>query len=175
MKLDLSEIINTPGMHTVQEVDEPCSEDLGLVCTSPVKGRIELTNTGNLLLVKGKVNTEIKLECGRCLNNFTMPVEANVEEEFRIEKGGDAIQALSMDEEDTSANLIINNILDLQDVIRQNLLLVLPIQPLCKPDCKGLCPTCGKNLNVRKCTCPPAEPESPFHVLADLLEEDSGC
>jgi uncharacterized protein len=58
------------------------------------------------------------------------------------------------------------------ELIRQNLLLVVPIKPLCRPDCAGLCPTCGENLNVRKCTCPPAEIESPFKVLADLLEED---
>lgn len=173
MKLDLTEIARTPGMHVAQEVDEPCPRDAELECTQPVKGQLQFTNTASLLLIEGEIKTEVKLECGRCLVDFTMPVEATIKEEFQLEKAGDAICMLPMDEEDVSAGLISNNILDIQELIRQDLLLTLPIQPLCKPECRGLCPTCGKNLNVRKCKCPPAEPESPFQVLAELLEEEN--
>ena len=172
MKLDLSEIARTPNMHVAQDIDEPCPRDTELECTQPVKGRLQFTNTGRLLLIEGEIKTEVKLECGRCLVDFTMPVEATIEEEFRLENIGDTIQVLPLDEDDVSAELVSNNMLDVQELIRQNLLLAPPIQPLCKPECMGLCPTCGKNLNVRKCTCPPAEPESPFHALADLLEEE---
>lgn len=173
MKLELSEIARTIGMKSTQEVDEPCPEDLGLRCTSPITGSIRLTNTVTLLLVEGDVKAEVVLECGRCLVDFTLPIEAHIEEEFRLENVGDAIQVLPVEEEDQTADLVSNNFLDLQELIRQSLLLVLPIQPLCRPDCRGLCPTCGKNLNVRKCICPPAEPESPFKVLAELLEEEN--
>jgi uncharacterized protein len=171
MKLDLSEIARTPGMQAVEEIDEPCPKEFELECISPVKGLVKLTNTGSLLLVEGEIGTHVKMECSRCLVDFACPITASMEEEFRIEKVGDAAQVLPM-EEDASIELLSNNILDLQELIRQDMLLVLPIQPLCKPDCKGLCPTCGKNLNVRKCTCPAAEPELPFKVLAELLDEE---
>jgi len=174
MKLELSEIARTPGMHATQEVDEPCPEDLGLRCASPVKGKIQISNTGSLLVVEGEIRTEVTLKCSRCLTDFTLPVETSIQEEFRLVKVGDAVRVLPMDEEDTSTGVIDNNILNVQELIRQSLLLVLPIQPLCRPDCQGLCPTCGENLNMRKCLCPPAEPESPFKALAGLLEEGEG-
>lgn len=171
MKLDLSEIACTVGMQAVQTVDESCPEGLGLDCVSPVKGWIRLSNTGSLLLVEGEVKTEVKLQCSRCLVDFTLPVEARIEEEFRLEKVADTVRVMPADEEDVTSELISNNLLDIQELVRQDFLLVLPIQPLCKPDCKGLCPTCGENLNMRECACPPAESESPFQALAELLEE----
>lgn len=173
MKLDLSEIAKTPGMQAVHDVDEQCPNESALDCVSAVKGQIRISNTGSLLLVKGEVKAEVRLECSRCTTDFVLPVEADVEEEFRLEKVGDAIQVLPIDEEETTPDLMSGSLLDVQELIRQNLLPVLPIQPLCKPDCKGLCPTCGENLNVGKCQCPPAESESPFGVLADLLEEEN--
>ena len=173
MKIDLSEIAGTPGMHSTIEVDEPCPRDIDVVCTTPVKGRINFNNVGELLLITGHIKTDVKIECGRCLVDFTMPIEAEIEEEFRLERVGDAIQALPMEEEiDISLEVVKNNILDLDEMIRQDLLVELPIQPLCKPDCGGLCPTCGENLNVRQCMCVAGDVESPFHALAELLDEE---
>ena len=172
MKLNLSEIAGIDGMHAAQVIEEQCPQDLGYECAVPAKGRLEFTNTGSLLLVTGDVETELKLQCGRCLVDMTYPVHLKVEEEFRLEKIGDAIRALPLDEGDTESELVKDNILDVQEVIRQDLLLEVPIQPLCRPDCRGLCPTCGENLNLRKCACPPAEPESPLKVLAELLEDE---
>jgi uncharacterized protein len=172
MRLDLSELAGTAGKHISVDIKESCPPDMDVTCTKPVKGKLTFDNTGTLLLMNGEIETEIKIECGRCLVDFTLPVESPIEEEFRLEKVGDAIQILPLDEEDTDADLVQNNILDVQELVRQALLVSLPIQPLCRPGCEGLCPTCGENLNVRKCQCPPAEPESPFKALADLLDEE---
>jgi len=173
MKLDLSEIARNIGMQATQKVEEACSpEELDLDCVSPIEGEIKFMNAGSLLLAKGKVSTEVRLQCSRCVTDFVIPIEAGIEEQFRIEKVGDSIMALPMDEEEATAHLVSNNILDMQELIRQNLLTAVPIQPLCRPDCKGLCPTCGENLNVRQCVCPPEEPESPFLALAELLEDE---
>lgn len=172
MKLDLSEIAGKVGKHVAVEIDAPCPKDMDVTCTSPVTGKLTFDNTGTLLLISGELGAEVKLECGRCLVDFTMPLESEIEEEFRLEQIGDSIQILPLDEEDVAPDLIEHNLLDVQELIRQNLLVSLPIQPLCKPGCAGLCPTCGQNLNVRKCQCPAAEPESPFKALADLLVED---
>ncbi len=175
MRLDLTEIARTIGMHAEQAIDEPCPAELGLDCTSNVRGILKLSNTGSLLIMNGKISADVKFPCSRCLVDFSMPIEAPIEEQFRIEKIGDAAMILPMEEEDEAAEtaLVKNNVLDVDELIRQNLLLVLPIQPLCKEDCAGLCPTCGENLNVRQCSCPPGDLESPFHALADLLEDDT--
>jgi uncharacterized protein len=60
------------------------------------------------------------------------------------------MKALPFEEEDESTDMVNNNMLDLEEVVRQSILLTLPIQPLCRPDCKGMCLTCGENLNMRK-------------------------
>jgi uncharacterized protein len=172
MKLDLSEVVSNPGMHVTQEIDEPCSKDLEIDCVAPVKGTLKFSNTGTLLLIQGEVHTEVRLECARCLVEYTTPVKVEIEEEYKLEKVGDAMQALPIEEEVGTPDLIKSNVLDVTELARQNLIVELPIQPLCKPECSGLCPTCGENLNMRKCSCPPAEPESPFIALADLLGKD---
>jgi uncharacterized protein len=172
MKVDLSEFASKVGGNVSIDIDDTCPHEKDLKCTTPVKGQVTLANTGTLLLIGGEIHTEVKLECGRCLSEFTQPVESTVEEEFRLEKIGDSIHILPMDEEDIAPDLIQHNILDVPELIRQNLLVALPIQPLCKPDCQGLCPTCGQNLNMGKCKCPPAESDSPFKVLAELLEDE---
>ncbi len=160
-------------MRSTQEINEPCfAEDEELECVSPVTGVIEVTNSGSLLLIHGKVKTEIRLQCGRCVSDMIMPVEGEIDEQFRLVHLGDSIVAMPEDEEDTDQELVNNNILDLEELIRQNLLVGIPIQPLCTPDCKGLCPTCGQNLNAEQCNCPPETRESPFQALAGLLEDE---
>jgi uncharacterized protein len=173
MKLDLSELARTIGMHAVQEVDEQCRPvDVGFECVSPIQGELKFTNTGSLLLITGEVHTDVRLECSRCVTDFIERVDASIEEEFSLDRVGDSIQALPLEDDEISLPIITNNQLDVTELVRQNILVVLPIQPLCMQDCKGLCPTCGENLNVRQCPCPPAESESPFQALAELLEDE---
>ncbi len=173
MKLDLTEIAKTIGMHAEATIDEPCPPDMGLECESNVHGKVKLTNTGTLLVLSGEVIADVKLECGRCLVDFAAPLKAEIEEQFRLEHVGDAVGVFPLEEEDENTLLVNNNLLDVDELIRQNLLLVLPIRPLCDEDCAGLCPTCGENLNTAKCECPPPKVDSPFSVLADLLDDET--
>lgn len=172
MKIDLSEIARTPGMHATQVIDEPCPDDLGVTCTVPVKGQVSFTNSGSLLILKGEVYTEVRLECGRCLSEFRYPVTAEIQEQYRLQRIGDAIRVYPLDEDDAISNLVVNNVLDLDELIRQSVLIAMPIQPLCRADCEGLCPSCGQNLNMGKCTCLHDDVDTPFKMLAELMRED---
>jgi len=172
MKIDLSEIARTPGMHATQEIDEPCPDDMGVTCTVPIKGQVSFTNTGSLLILKGEVCTEVRLECGRCLSEFQYPIAAEIQEEYRLQRIGDAIRVYPLDEDDAVSNLVVNNVLDLDELIRQSVLIAIPIQPLCKADCKGLCPSCGQNLNMGKCICLRDNVDTPFKALAELMREN---
>lgn len=173
MKLDLSEVVLNPGMHGSVDIDESCPKDVGFTCKTPLKGQVRVSNTGTLLLVEGEVKTTVEFECSRCLSTFSTEVDAEIEEEFRIEKIGDSMRVLPIEEDDLESEALVeNNILDVDELVRQTLLVELPIAPLCKEECKGLCPTCGENLNMRECTCPPVGTESPFQALADLMDEE---
>lgn len=174
MKLDLSEIVRNVGRRAATDIDEEGNtEEFGFASEGLITGELKFNNTGQLLLITGSVHAALILECSRCLVEFVQQVDSQVEEEFRIDRSGDMIKAVPIDEEDGPEwDLIKNNILNVRELVRQNLTLEIPMQPLCKDDCKGLCPICGANKNITKCSCDEIRPSSPFDVLAELLKED---
>lgn len=179
MKLDLSEIAAHLGKRIKYELHEkpPVDADSGLKCVEPIAGEIAFGNTGRTIDVRGKFRTAIELECGRCLRTYQMPVTSTIEEELPIE-GVPWAPEVGEEEEDRLPEeeadpLFADNIFDLDEYLRQSILVNVPIKPLCEEDCKGLCPHCGANLNDGSCECPPDSEESPFAVLASLLEKES--
>jgi len=111
-----------------------------LTLTKPVKIKVHLTNTGTTVLLKGSFETEAELECARCLKKFPAPLKAEVEEEYaknpplKITKE----KEVELKEEDFIYPIEEDNTLNLEEVIRQNLILALPIKPLCQENCKGV-------------------------------------
>ena len=130
------------------------SLDDRLVVVAPFHGHVHFVRVGAGLLVTGDLETTVELECSRCLTLFQQTVRFDIEEEFRptldITTGARLVQ-----EPDQDAATLIDerHILDLTEVVRQDLLLSLPTSPLCRPDCRGLCPQCGQNLNEGSCHC----------------------
>jgi len=172
MRLDISELARTPGMRATQDIDETCSlAECGIDFVGPVTGRIELTNTGELLLVRGSIGAEVRLLCSRCATDFVTAIHADIAEQFRLVHTVDQVIAVPMEGEEDISEILHGHILDVEELIRQNLLTEMPFQPLCRPDCEGLCPICGQDLSEGECECYRSTAESPFGALADLLEE----
>lgn len=174
MLVSISELVKTPGERKVVLMNEALPPESGIELATPVTGKITLTNTGTLLLVSGKVRAEVVTPCSRCLENATIPVETEILEEFRLNPGAGPEGQTTVDsefEEDVES-LVTESGIDLQELARQALLVAMPLQPLCKEDCVGLCPQCGRNLNLGECGCAEALPDSPFAKLANLLDKD---
>jgi uncharacterized protein len=114
------------------------ADDLELA--APLDGQVTLTNTGGLLLLRGDVHTRLRLECGRCLAPTEQDVRADLEEEFDLVTSRNAFhqEEVQAVDEDTPASVIRGNVLDLGELLRQNLLLAAPLQPLCRDDCAGI-------------------------------------
>jgi uncharacterized protein len=125
--------------------------------SSLVRGRVTLTRTDRSLLVKGIVDSEVELTCSRCLNPFHCPLALNIEEEFFPTT--DIVSGAALPQSDDPDHFTIDerHILDLTEALRQCALLAIPMKPLCREDCAGLCPNCGHNLNLGPCSCPPQE------------------
>jgi uncharacterized protein len=125
--------------------------------SSPVRGKVTLTRTDRSLLVKGIVDSEVELTCGRCLNPFRCPLRLNIEEEFFPTT--DIVSGAALPQSDDPDHFTIDerHVLDLTEALRQCALLALPMKPLCREDCGGLCPGCGHNLNFGPCKCLPQE------------------
>ncbi len=102
--------------------------------------RIESVTEG--VLLTGAVTADVRGECGRCLDEFSAPFSAEIVELFAY--------PASLTDETTDADEVQrleDDLIDLEPVVRDVVVLALPITPLCRPDCSGLCPDCGQRLD----------------------------
>lgn len=136
----------------------------------PLRWEADITNTGGALLVTGTVDGEATCGCARCLEPVTFPVTGEIEGYFLVGSEDAAPDDMEDDEFDYLPD---DKAIDMAPLIQAALLLEMPQIPLCSDDCKGLCPSCGANLNEGACACPDdagGEPskENPFSVLKDF-------
>lgn len=138
---------------------------------SPLHWQLDITNTGDAFLVSGTVEGEAEGSCARCLEATEFPVTGEIEGYFLINRDDSAPNDLEGDEFDYLPD---DKTIDLAPLIEQALLLEMPNMLLCSDDCKGLCPTCGTDLNKGECDCASHEPaddrgaNNPFAVLKDM-------
>ncbi len=140
LRFDLTEVIRTPGMRQVYEIDEPPFVDQDVEYVSPVTGRISVTNTGTMLLVRGPMQMTISLECSRCLEPVRVPISTDLEEDFDLQVVDDPKhhdQQVRIVEEEIG-QVFEGKTLQLDVLLRQSALLAAPLQPLCREDCPGI-------------------------------------
>lgn len=137
----------------------------------PLSWQVDITNTGDALLVTGTVEGEAKTACARCLDAFGFSVTGDVEGYYLLDETKAAPEDMDDDEFEV---LPSDNIIDLEPLITAALLLEFPLIPLCDDECRGLCPQCGANLNEGPCGCEPVPddgddtPPNPFAALKDF-------
>jgi uncharacterized protein len=133
-----------------------------------IQGDCHMLRTQRSILVKCLLNTEVELSCNRCLGKFLQPLKIRFEEEFFPTLDILSGAALPQPEESSAFTIDEHHILDLTEAVRQYALLAIPMKALCKKDCAGLCPTCGKNLNEGRCDCPGQGADPRWSKLAEL-------
>lgn len=124
------------------------------------EGIINVGKTPQGLIVQADFSAETTLECVRCLAEFDTELDWSFTELYAFDKRSITDSGLLLPDD---AHL------DMAVLLREYALLEIPISPVCKPDCKGLCTECGQNLNEKDCGHRPAESDSPFAKLKDLL------
>jgi uncharacterized protein len=141
--------------------------------SAPVQGRAHLMRTSRGILAASTYRTTVRQSCGRCLEPADTEVEGSSSDEFL--PSVDVVTGHPLDERAESDELMIDqrHVLDLTEVIRQDLLTRLPLQPLCEASCPGLCAECGQELRRGSCTCRESgDVDSPFAGLAKLLRRE---
>lgn len=125
-------------------------------------GTAEITRTPQGLLVQANLYGLYAGECGRCLKPLPVPLHAKFAELYA-----------SSQRHVTESGLILpeDGHIDLEPLAREYLILEIPINQICKEDCKGLCPVCGENLNLRDCGHRSEDIDPRFSVLKDLLSD----
>lgn len=151
-------------------------EPLGFVGPVVLKGKIGWT--GECFLLRGTIETKMEIACARCLEPMELRIQAEIIEEFRRANQRDDLDGYG-DDKDAKDDWVDEDIqefrglvIDLDDVVLDNLLVSVPIKPLCKDDCRGLCPQCGQDLNKGACGCEIYDINPQMEMLRKLL--DSG-
>ncbi len=137
--LDIGLLARTPGMRYVHRFGIPSEAIAELGAITPVTGVLTLTNTGAALLLDGTVAATLEMECTRCLSATRQTVEAELEEAFDLitENTAYAQGEVKIVDENVEAAVVEGTILNLGDLLRQNLLLAAPLQPLCEGGCSN--------------------------------------
>jgi DUF177 domain-containing protein len=128
---------------------------------------LHLTPDGKDVLVEGEIRATVEQDCSRCLESFRATVRARVD--VRITPSplpGSESRELGVDDLDT--DFYANDELDLAGLVATETTLALPMKPLCRPDCRGLCPVCGGNRNADPCECQGRQPDPRLAVLKQL-------
>ena len=166
MLLGLSKIIDCPG----QFVSFSTSVDLSDLrygesypVTEPVRASGAVRNTAGVLVMTGEIHTTIHGVCDRCAADFDAEVKFPIDVVLVTELSNE-------DSEDEWVFPLEGDSADLEDIVRTVFVLNLDSKLLCKPDCKGLCCRCGKNLNDGPCSCQ-KELDPRFAALKQLLEK----
>ncbi len=139
----------------------------GFGCRDLFFVEIDIEKDKDFVYIKGGVKGEIYLECVRCLEVFSRHVDISFDRVytpvFEIK------EEVELRKSDLKVDFYRENVIDIHHLILEEIYLDIPMKPLCKPNCKGLCPVCGKNLNKEVCHCKEYKNIDPrFELLKEL-------
>lgn len=138
-----------------------------------VAGHATLLRTNDGLLVTARVDGSQRERCSRCLREIAVPVHLEIVEQFYLSVDPVTGAKVPPPEDPDALRIDARHTLDLEDTVRQYWTVSRAMQPLCRPDCRGLCPRCGADLNGGECACPPEEDER-WSTLRELMREREG-
>ncbi len=133
-------------------------------------GHVRLDRTNSGILARGSATASVNAACARCLNPVDVRQRIDFSVEYEPSIDIDSGKPLPAPENEMVFVISPNHLLDLGEALRQNILAALPISPLCRPDCAGLCPSCGANRNDEPCDCTVDGEHHPLAALAALLD-----
>lgn len=165
-KVSVAEILGQPGRYRDIPVSEPI-HDVGnalvQVTDTPLDGSLRAEAVVEGVLVTGSVVAEVKAECARCLTPVSDRISVELCELF-VAPGHEV-----PDEED--AYEVEGFDIDLEPMLRDAIALALPLRPVCRDDCKGLCARCGKALDEGPCSCEEDEMDPRWAALSELRDK----
>ena len=174
MRVELASLERHGGKfaHNYQPGELDLNEErVTLVAPPRVTGRVQQSDSK--VTVKGEAAAELQLECDRCLKSLSVPVSSSFEVEYVTPDTYQADSAAELLDEDLSLSVFNGEVIDIDELVREQLLLELPAQVLCQQECKGLCPECGGDRNDADCKCEEAEIDPRWAGLKEIVNRKS--
>ena len=174
MQLDLSKI-RQPQTHFERTFEPPdvAMRDDAYRIVAPVRLAFDIHKDKDKFRLVGRVATELELSCSRCLEPFSMRVDQPFDLRYHPQSEASAEGENEIAEEDLETSFYRDEQIDLNELLREQFYLSLPMKPLCREDCKGLCSQCGTNLNNEPCDCAPAWEDPRLAALKQFKSRES--
>jgi len=179
MRLDLSKI-RTPHEHFEQTyrpeafgagVDD--ADHVEFRVAAPVKLAFDIQKDKSTFRLVGTTETTLEVACSRCLEAMTVPVNASFDLRYQPHSTNVGDEEQEIEEDDLTTAFYQNDEIDLEQLMREQFYLALPMKPLCSESCKGLCPVCGTNLNTGTCDCKRDWDDPRLAALKELRDAQS--
>lgn len=138
--------------------------------TSPLKVEAvaELRQVLDEIRLSGHYSVDLELHCDRCLEAYSWPISSDFDLLYEPANAEAQPEEAGLKDDEVEIGYYQGSGLELEDVLRERVLLALPMQRVCRKDCPGLCPTCGENWNQRDCECPQEKIDLRWTALQDL-------
>ena len=137
---------------------------------SPVQASLEIRKAGTQVCVKGCMTATVKLSCSRCLEDFSREISVPVDVVYYPVKEIQGDETYEIKTEELNMGFYSDDEIELPDLMSEQIMLNVPMKPLCSDECRGICSGCGADLSSEACECAEAEGDPRFGVLRKLLE-----
>ena len=163
-----------PGAETITNRYDPSdfpSTGQDFSVSAPVEFTAEVSKDEKKVRLAGRVTSTLSADCSRCLEPFAIPVNASFDALLLPASTDAAEEEREVQAEDLGVSYYRDDTIDLGELMREQFYLALPMKPLCRPDCRGLCPVCGINRNHESCTCQPEWVDPRLEGLKRFIQE----
>ena len=154
MRIELENLEGGKGEFArVYQPDElnPVDERVSLIAPAAINGKVRLS--GNQVFVNGHLDARVQVECDRCLKPVEVPVDADFTLDYISGSEYESTETAELTEEELSVAVFDGDGLDVDEIVKEQILLAVPTRMLCREDCKGICPECGTDRNTGECKC----------------------
>jgi uncharacterized protein len=150
------------------EPDELVLDDEHARLVEPPQVTGRLNRSGHDVRLQGQITARAEVDCDRCLKQVTVPIETTFDVTYVPASDYVATDAAELQAEDLGLSVYEDEAIDIDELVREQVLLTLPARALCVEECKGLCPVCGANRNDNSCECEPKETDPRWGALKDF-------
>jgi DUF177 domain-containing protein len=172
MRIELDKLEGGKGKfaHTYQ----PEELDLGderVTLDGPATVRGQVKRSGAEVIVSGRFETQVQVECDRCLKPIQLPVIADFKLDYITGQDYESSHVAELSADELAVSVFDGETLDVDELVKEQILLAVPDRTLCREDCKGICANCGADLNAGSCNCEPVEIDPRWEALKKYKTE----
>ncbi len=133
--------------------------------TDPIRIQMKLSCTGRMVRMTSRIEARVEWVCDRCLEPFTKTLVSEYSLNLKPKPVSPFPEEIELTREDLDTEFYEGDEIDFTPLVQDQLLLAFPLKALCREECRGLCPICGKNMNQEVCKCPKATVDPRFERL----------